>query len=578
MKVPRASASILLLVGHVSAASKLRACPLLGQQYPPPARLSDDPSFQAATQQIEDALAANAKTYNLAETSFSLGMFSTSEDGLLYDHHHTTALLSNSSQGTRKIDNDSIYRIGSISKLLTMYMFQIAAEGDKYFNDPISKHVPALQQAKSTWNPITPEWDDITVGDLAGQMAGLARDFGLADFAPPQGQIGALPPAAQAALPKIPADEIPSCGYLRPDGTFPACKLQDYIDGIASESPIFPTAYTPVYSNEAFALIGLALQQIAGREPEAIFDSEIVKALGLTGTTYTVPESIPSTAIIPSNPKLAGWDSDLGVFGPAGGYFSSTNDLATMGKAMLSSTLLPIAQTRRWMKPSSFVEDFAQGVGRPWEIFRVKVNGQSVDAYSKSGDWGVYSTAFILVPQYDFGVTLLTARDPAGAAPTKDLRTDFPNEIFAVILPVLDRIAKEQALSNFAGSYIDPKTNSSVVVGTDSQNSGLLITSWFSKGVDLLGLLALTTKNIVLRLQPNQIPYGDGKIGFTSYYSSATPPLNRSEGFFQCAGWFDVDEFTYGNIPLGQVVFGVDSTGIASSVELRAFRATLTKR
>ena len=70
----------------------------------------------------------------------------------------------------------------------------------------------------------------------------------------------------------------------------------------------------------------------------------------------------------------------------AGGFFSSLNDLRTLGKATLTSRLLSKSVTNRWFKPTSFVESFAQGVGRPWEIYRYKVNGQSVDVYTKAGD------------------------------------------------------------------------------------------------------------------------------------------------------------------------------------------------
>ena len=70
----------------------------------------------------------------------------------------------------------------------------------------------------------------------------------------------------------------------------------------------------------------------------------------------------------------------------AGGYFSTVNDFATIGRAILTSQLIPQSTTDRWFKPSGFVEDWSQGVGRPWEIFRFKVNGQTIDVYSKGGD------------------------------------------------------------------------------------------------------------------------------------------------------------------------------------------------
>lgn len=306
---------LLCAADQAFAASKPRACPLLGQQYPSPTHLANNSDFLAATKAIQNALISNSAAYMLNETSLSIGMFSPSEAGLLYQYHHTDALLANSSQGARKVDADSIYRIGSISKLLTMYMF-LVSDGDRHFNDPIAEHVPALLKAGSSWNPITPEWNDITIGDLAGQMAGLARDFGLADLAPPKGQVALLGPSAQKVFPSIPKNQVPQCGYLGADGTYPACSTEEYIQGVASESPIYSTAYTPVYSNEAFALIGLALQEIAGQEPEAVFNSSIVDALGLTSTTYTVPDVTPDNALIPGTPLTAGWNTDLGVFGP----------------------------------------------------------------------------------------------------------------------------------------------------------------------------------------------------------------------------------------------------------------------
>ena len=78
--------------------------------------------------------------------------------------------------------------------------------------------------------------------------------------------------------------------------------------------------------------------------------------------------------------------NQIADFRRVGGYLSTLNDFAVMGKAMLTSSLLPKALTNRWFKPTSFVEDWAQGVGRPWEIYRRKANGQSVDVYTKGGD------------------------------------------------------------------------------------------------------------------------------------------------------------------------------------------------
>lgn len=69
-----------------------------------------------------------------------------------------------------------------------------------------------------------------------------------------------------------------------------------------------------------------------------------------------------------------------------GGNFASSNDMAKIGRSILRSTVLPPTVTRHWLRPDTFSEFFAQGVGKPWEIFRVKINGASVEIYSKLGD------------------------------------------------------------------------------------------------------------------------------------------------------------------------------------------------
>jgi CubicO group peptidase (beta-lactamase class C family) len=51
--------------------------------------------------------------------------------------------VKNSTVGVKNVNSHSQYRIGSISKLFTVYTFLIEA-GDVKFNDPITKYVPEL--------------------------------------------------------------------------------------------------------------------------------------------------------------------------------------------------------------------------------------------------------------------------------------------------------------------------------------------------------------------------------------------------------------------------------------------------
>ena len=128
------------------------------------------------------------------------------------------------------------------------------------------------------------------------------------------------------------------------------------------------------------------LQVIANTPTETLFNNTLVKPLNMTSTYYDVPYGVSERSVLPQDPDTAGFLTTFGIFAPAGGFYSTVNDFAKMGKAILSSTFLPQSVTNRWFKPTSFVEWWASGVGRPWEIFRLKVNGQSVDWYTKSGD------------------------------------------------------------------------------------------------------------------------------------------------------------------------------------------------
>ena len=185
----------------------------------------------------------------------------------------------------------------------------------------------------------------------------------------------------------------------------------------------------------------------------------------------------------------------------------------------------------------------------------------------------MYHSFLALVPAYNFGAAALIAGD-------ESVRTDSPKVLFDAILPVLDEVAQDQAASNFAGHYASNQANSSLTITTSGVESGLKVTQWISNGVDILGeLIEPQIPNLVFRIIPNQL-YGDddSRVGFTSFYESATPPPANNDPVFTCIGWFDVDELLNGNIPLGQMVFDIDDHGKASAVQLRALRATLEKR
>lgn len=168
----------------ISLPVKALLCPLNGPVYSAPSGLSSNAKFQSVAKAFGAELNASLKSgsfdgspagpYN--QTSFSIGMFITSEDELVYSYHYTDPSVQNGQSGTNSVDSDSVYRIGSISKAITVLIFLVQA-GDKYFNNPISEFIPELSQANiSSINGQLPDWSSITIGQLASHMAGLSRD------------------------------------------------------------------------------------------------------------------------------------------------------------------------------------------------------------------------------------------------------------------------------------------------------------------------------------------------------------------------------------------------------------------
>jgi hypothetical protein len=253
--------------------------------------------------------------------------------------------------------------------------------------------------------------------------------------------------------------------------------------------------------------------------------------------------------------------------------------MATIGKAIMNSTLLSQPQTRRWLKPATFTADVNVGVGSPWEIFRAQVSGRTVDLYTKNGGWGAYSTELVLVPDYEFGFVVLTA-SALGSTATNAIVYLISEIIGSEVFPVLEEVAKDQAKAAFAGSYATGNLNSSVTITVDDQ-PGLRVTQWISNGTEILDTILPgggTGTYVDFRLQPNQL-YTGNQIGFTGTYERLPKPIYSGPLDVNCVSWPTVDTFIYGNVGIEEFVFEIDpTTGKATSVSPKALRIKLEKQ
>lgn len=203
--------TILSLVGCSIAQSSPGPCLLLGPDYPAPRQLSTSSTVAAALQKLNSTITRSLKQdvgygkVGANFTSFSVELYSVHEDKPLFTFHHSAPGLAHPEEGVSTVDSNTIYRVGSVSKLLSVYVF-LATVGDVHFNEPVTKYVPELaayaaQNKQNLQGDDSDyfDWESMTLGALASHSAGIFKDFAVSPAVDEAYvQIG-LPPAPAVA-------------------------------------------------------------------------------------------------------------------------------------------------------------------------------------------------------------------------------------------------------------------------------------------------------------------------------------------------------------------------------------------
>lgn len=151
-------------------------CPLEGAVFPKPQHLATNEAIKAAVSNLTstfEEITDSAQNY-----SFALEVFSArgSSDPIFSVLHTAPKLATQNTTGVKTVDENTVFRLGSLTKIYTIYTFLINA-GDKLWNEPITKYVPELQALTNRSDPVVnTAWDEVTIGGLATQMTGVPRD------------------------------------------------------------------------------------------------------------------------------------------------------------------------------------------------------------------------------------------------------------------------------------------------------------------------------------------------------------------------------------------------------------------
>ncbi|KAJ6441416.1 beta-lactamase [Purpureocillium lavendulum] len=591
-------ARITALVGFV-AVSSAGSCPPLGPVLPAPQSPSSSThlrqSIAKLTSLLDTTLAARYNTSGIA-----IAVQSIHEDAPLFSYFRTPRGKASGYGTTRDIDMDTVFRVGSVSKLVTALAAMQQSRGHGLpgkidLDASVLEYIPELANSTAA-GVVKTRWQDVTVRALASHLSGLADDkFG-------------LPPITNGTGP--PCAAIPGASRL--------CTKADLVRDLNRRPPVYrPYAATPSYSNTGFALLGMVIEAAAGRPFKEVVQKHIFAPAGMNGSSFDGPvQSFDTVGFVP--PMEPTWNATLGVYEPAfsaGGMFSSTRDLVQLGRSILSHRLLPESITRSWMHPLAHTSSPGQSVGAPWEILRTDNltaarHGRVIDVYTKTGDLGLYHAHLALLPDYGLVASVIVAGAEVSADPLA--RTKLLSQTLRGLIPAVERAGRDEAREKYVGRYVDATTNSTLSVTMDGDDSdagsGLFLAGFSARGFDVLdnihkynptagaGSTASTSSSpspkVIARLYPTDVTSqsgsrcGNGTSTGTAWRAivDSTTAAQREEQDTQlfymdgsCEAWFGVDGPAYNYLTLTEFVFLTDEDGGVTGVRNLAFNVTMGK-
>ena len=163
----------LLALAGGSLSQTNPACPLLGPVFPAVQKgLAKSAAVKTAVEILTDKL--NEVVKGGTDTTLYVQAFSGTDK--IFSYGYAPPNTSDSlTSGT--LDENTVFRIGSVSKLITVYAL-LAEVGMERLNDPVARWVPELAKVMNhRHDPVqSPRWNEVTIGQLASHMSGIGRN------------------------------------------------------------------------------------------------------------------------------------------------------------------------------------------------------------------------------------------------------------------------------------------------------------------------------------------------------------------------------------------------------------------
>ena len=274
----------------------------------------------------------------------------------------------------KKANTDTLYRIGSITKVFTSVMiFQLIDEGKLSLTTPLAQFYPDVKNAS-----------DITIAMLLSHRSGIHNFTNVPDYVE----------------------------YM----TQPKTK-QDMLSIIEAMDSDFPPGSKASYSNSGYVLLGYILEDVTGDSYANQLKQRITSKLGLQHTVFGEPIQVQFNHANSYSFRASSWTpatiTDMSIPHAAGAISATPTDVAVFLSQLFEGKLLSATSLAK-------MKEINQGYGHglfQFPFFERKAYGHtggidgfsSQSAYFESDDVAVVLTANGLnYPQNDISIGVLS--------------------------------------------------------------------------------------------------------------------------------------------------------------------------
>jgi CubicO group peptidase (beta-lactamase class C family)/D-alanyl-D-alanine dipeptidase len=277
----------------------------------------------------------------------------------------------------RRADENTLYRVGSVSKLFTdLAVLQLVEEGRLDLDASVSTYLPEFQ-------PQNPFDRKITLRQLMSHRSGLVRESPIGNYFDP---------------------EEPS--------------LEQTVKSLNSTALIYEPESRTKYSNAGIAVVGLTLEKMGKKRFADEIRNRVLTPLGMDQSSFELTPEVRSRLAQAEMWTHDGRTFEAPVFelgtSPAGNLYASVSDVAKFAQAVFNNgqgQVGPIIspETLKSMLDPQFAGDRKGNFGLGFSL-------SELDGREMVGHGGAvygYSTQFQLLTREKLGVVIVASKDGA---------------------------------------------------------------------------------------------------------------------------------------------------------------------